>query len=487
MSKTNWEYCITIVLRRGVRMADCISGLLYIASIGVSCSFFVENYIVTLIPEQNKISIDKLKNWCNQSYNDEEFEWLSGVTSDNRPIYLARRSQGGYTLGTGIHIGAVNFHCPIIIVNHELSNENHNGFFGIEFIGDDINLIYPPDKALNYTIKPPAINYNNPENYTDKYNIDLNNECFRLIKTIDVHNRINIGTIVNLPQNIQSKLRLEFDEEKSFQDLLKYYRYVSNLLTFLKRISNNEFEVKLLTRNNIEGKTYYKDFAEVSFYKGDSTNDSERLTVRDVLKIDDLGDNIVSLFELLNRDQTAPNLLFLPNSVNDRNIIKYGQIIDICSAIEVEYKNGRQPKENDKLKHEAINLAKNLINCVNSSGVEDKLKNKAISIIGSTIKNFSPSLKDKIRFLYGLYKDELNNICKMHHWLTEYSEKDFYSRIKLFTEMRHSIAHQKMSWNDGQDIYTHIILLIYFSIFNRAGISSDIAQKCISNGFHNIF
>ena len=177
----------------------------------------------------------------------------------------------------------------------------------------------------------------------------------------------------------------------------------------------------------------------------------------------------------------------MPDNLKEREFIKYTQIVDICSAIEVEYKNGRQPKENDKLEHEAKELAKDLINCVNSSGVEHKLKEKAISIIGSTIKNFSPSLKDKISFLYGLYKDELNNICKKHYWLTEYSEKDFYRLIKLFTEMRHSIAHQKMSWNEGQDIYTHIILLIYFSIFNRARISSNIAEKCISNGFHNVF
>ena len=77
---------------------------------------------------------------------------------------------------------------------------------------------------------------------------------------------------------------------------------------------------------------------------------SDTLTIQDVLKLDDIGDGIVDLFKLLNNDDKMPNLFFLPDSVKDRCSIKYTQVVDICSAIEIEYKLGRQLEGNSELK-----------------------------------------------------------------------------------------------------------------------------------------
>lgn len=472
----------------GLNMAKCIFGIINIKSIELSCSFMVEDFVVTLIPKQDQASKRKLRQWAEQVYENDRIEWLSGITSDNKVIHIARRLRGGYRFGTGIDIGAINFFTTVVIEYIDSSCNKHNGFYGIEFIGGDINLVYPPDKAIDYTSEPYGIQYTDSNTYTKKYDIELNEDKFRLIKTIDVHYVMLLGKIVDLSKNIKSKLRIEFDQEKPFDDLLKYYGYIRNLITFLTRISNNIFAVKLLTKDSVNGKPYYKDFANVRLYSDFAAMNSDILTIQDVLKLDNIGDGIVELFKLLNNDDEMPNLLFLPDNLKEREFIKYTQIVDICSAIETEYKlGGCKQKENKDLKIKSRNLAKQINTFVDSVDTDDLLKEKARNIIGATLKNYSPSLREKIKALYDLHKDGLELVIKNHHWIPNFTDEIFYKHIKQFIEMRNRTAHQKMNWNGGEAIYTHIMILIYLSIFERANISRDIAINSINNGFRNIF
>lgn len=298
---------------------------------------------------------------------------------------------------------------------------------------------------------------------------------------------MSLGKIVDLPKNIKSKLRIEFDQEKQFDDLLKYYGYIRNLITFLTRMSTNLFKVKLLTKDSIDGQEYYKDFANVRLYGESSSEHSDILTIQDVLKLDDIGDGIVELFKILNHDDEMPNLLFLPDNLKEREFIKYTQIVDICSAIEIEHKLGRKQQENNDLKTKAIDLAKQINTFVDSIDIDDLLKEKAKNIIGSGLKNYSPSLREKIKLLYNSHKDGLELVIKDHTWIPNFTDEIFYKYIKQFIEMRNRTTHQKMSWNGGEVIYTHIMILLYLSIFERANISRDIAVNSINHGFRNIF
>lgn len=76
-------------------MAKSIFGILYIDSIKLSCSFMVEDFVVTLIPEQDQHNIYELRKWAEQRDEIDGIEWLSGVTSDNKLIHIARRLRGG--------------------------------------------------------------------------------------------------------------------------------------------------------------------------------------------------------------------------------------------------------------------------------------------------------------------------------------------------------------------------------------------------------
>lgn len=76
-------------------MDRCIFGLINVESIGVSCSFMVEDFVVTLIPQQDQASKCKLRQWAEQVDENDRIEWLSGITSDNKVIHIARRLRGG--------------------------------------------------------------------------------------------------------------------------------------------------------------------------------------------------------------------------------------------------------------------------------------------------------------------------------------------------------------------------------------------------------
>ena len=79
----------------GLNMAKCIFGIINIKSIELSCSFIVEDFVVTLIPKQDQASKRKLRQWAEQVYENDRIEWLSGITSDNKVIHIARRLRGG--------------------------------------------------------------------------------------------------------------------------------------------------------------------------------------------------------------------------------------------------------------------------------------------------------------------------------------------------------------------------------------------------------
>lgn len=131
----------------------------------------------------------------------------------------------------------------------------------------------------------------------------------------------------------------------------------------------------------------------------------------------------------------------MSDTVKSRSSIKYTQIIDICSAIEIEYKYGEQRQIADKLKTESINLAKQINDFIDSVETEDILKNKAQSIISTFVKNYKPSLKEQIKWLYQLYRKELDSVIESHSWIPKLSDEEFYKFVNQFTKMRHSTAH----------------------------------------------
>lgn len=163
----------------------------------------------------------------------------------------------------------------------------------------------------------------------------------------------------------------------------------------------------------------------------------------------------------------------------------------MCVSFENEYKFLDNAKDPSIVK-EAEKLTEDLLNCIDNSNASELVKNKAKGIITGNLQNFSPSLKEKIGYIYGLFKDDMRTITEQDGHdiigVTKfYKEKEFKKKIKLFSQIRGSAAHSGVHWNGGEEIYLHLVLLIYYSILSRAGYSNQECTRILSCLFYHRF
>ena len=133
-------------------------------------------------------------------------------------------------------------------------------------------------------------------------------------------------------------------------------------------------------------------------------------------------------------------------------------------------------------------LAKELNRFVNSSHYPMNVKDKAKSLNNGMLSNLQPSLREKIIALYEDFSVNLKAITNSKYYgnngtLMLYNDEDFKKLIGKFVDIRNSVAHAGVEWNDGASIYQHLKLRLYFNIFKRAGYSLDESQNVLNNLF----
>ncbi len=106
-------------------------------------------------------------------------------------------------------------------------------------------------------------------------------------------------------------------------------------------------------------------------------------------------------------------------------------------------------------------------------------------IIESQLKGFSPSLKEKIVELYSKYEQYAKPITEQEGHdkleITKFYTLDmFCGKVSKFMNIRNKLVHTGIIWNAGVEIYTHLKLLIYFSIMERASYSMEEIVKILS-------
>ena len=120
------------------------------------------------------------------------------------------------------------------------------------------------------------------------------------------------------------------------------------------------------------------------------------------------------------------------------------------------------------------------------------VKNKARAILNSQLKDFTPSLKEKITYICELYHEHVMPLTEQpgHDSLgisTFYSSEEYQKKIAKFVKIRNSASHSKITWNDGVDIFYHLKLYIYFSILTRTGIPPQSITAMLSLMFGRFF
>lgn len=460
-------------------MENNFSGVGTITSIQAEFYFSVLGFELTLTPK-NTNDASALVKWVNDLNNAETIDWFVGTSNEGKSIYIEMYGEIFCTLRMPENLGAAKISYRLMVVGQDSYGPRNLKFDEIKFYGEDINLVNPPGRAIG-NIENSFV-YIDPKEYRKEWCIEVNSEEILLIKDISIQETISYNDVPDLKNNITSHIDFKFYERKSFSDIYMYYEYMKVLLSFLTGRTVNSFESKVECNEVENGDSRYYIF-DVFINEGSKKIEVEKLGYSNVIQIEDIDNSVSNLFSLLNDKKISPYLFFLPETNDDKKNIKYTQIIDLSASIENEY-TMQKPKGNSDLIKQSKELVNALVTFIGVFTLHPKVEEKALNVIQKTLTSYQPSFKEKIEYLYYRYKDDLEYItqycCSELNFI---EETVFLQKIRSFVSMRNSAAHRRFEWKEGADIFPHLMILVYFSIFERSGIDNSQSRDCIKRGF----
>ena len=441
---------------------------------GFDSHFSVDGNIVTIIPFK-KEAYHKV---YELSYNDgsnERDHWIYGYTEDNSAIAILQKTHMRNRISTGINLSAAKFFSPLIIKGSKPNITSVESFDAIEFYGGVMDRLHTPGLAIDNDYARESIKYRDSAIYTSEHEITLGAVHMRVVYTIKTLISIETGVAPDMKNGIHSALRFEFDSPQLLDTIQKYYSYAMNLFQFCTGRLNVHTEIRLY-------KKQYDDPIFVNLIDGFPDYADDVINFTQVIRLKFLGEKLPNLFQLLNNEDEMPYLLFLPSQNGNANKVLYTDVNDLCVAFEREYAKQENEVSEDK-KKAARELAKKLTKDIDSvENCPDDVKVKAKNILNAQLKSFSPSLREKITSFYKKYGEELKSIVEIENHdkigISEfYTDDKFEEMIGKFIEIRNRASHAGVQWNGGEKIFTHLKMLVYYSVLERAGFSvKDISQ-----------
>ena len=459
---------------------DNCNGIINIKD-GLYVFFCISDDIVTLCPTPDKI--DEFKEYVlSEKIDSEKGNWMYGTTEKGNKIVFFRKKKLRLNVSSSYSMAMAKFYSPITIMQPQLKSHIKE-FDSIEFFGGVVDILYPPSEALNAKFTESGPMFKLKKDYEKTFDVNVNDEDMQITYSINVNYKQACGEIPDFHKTIHSSLKLSFRSVHSFDDILKYYRYAHSLFVFCTGRKNICSEVRIYKDNKIPPihVKVNEDFENFA---------NDKLKFDNVISFVSLSDKLPKLFKLLNEEETAPNLLFLPEHNKYYNYIKYTDVTDICSSLDREYsKLSLSYIRGDK--EQAEILRKFLYQSIdNRTDISEKIKGKAKNLL-NPLKNFSPSLKEKIETITDIFFEESKQITEqlMHDkmGITFYDKKDFNKMVSQFIKIRNSSAHAGICWNEGSQIAPHLMLYIYYCILKRTDFnlteSTDILCPLFKNRF----
>lgn len=460
-------------------LPDHFSGFVNFAIEGekLDSQFSIVEKLVTIIPVSDN-SREEFRKLCYNTGEDaNHHRWFYGFSDLNSAVAFLQTTPVQERLSSGISLRAGYFHTPVIVHGADSSITDVHTFDAIEFYGGIMDILYNPRYAIDYAEDRDSIVFKNSKQNLYSFNATIDGENIRIILFIRA-SHVKSDEVPDLKNNICSSLRFEFDDNKTLDDIGKYYNYALRLFQFCTGHLNVRSNICLFNSKMYRSPIYVRMQDEYEDYA------NEHLKLKRVIGFLALGEGLPKLLSLLNDKKRKPYIEFLPLANRFIGAINYTQITDLCVSFENEYKC-LDIKKDPLMIQEAEKLTSDLIECINKSSVSEVVKNKAKGIINGNLKNFSPSLKEKIAYIYERFKAEMRHITEQHEHdklgiTTFYTEKVFMKKIKEFTQIRGSAAHAGIQWNGGEDIFLHLVLLIYYSVLSRVGYSDDDCTRILS-------
>ena len=468
-------------------IADSFTGVINIGSSDSYNAFFnVNGNIVKLLPLTKECgdTVYRLSGMDGKGQVDDSKQWLYGFTEDNCSVAILKKSRLSVRLTSGYDMRTAQFYTPLIAKSTAPGkNVDLSTFDAIEFYGGIMDIIHNPDQAIKWNSN--TIVFTNPDNYTRKYDIEINGEHFEVMYSISTEGlSMDMGKPPDLRGTVHSILKFNFRSPRMLMDIEKYYSYAMSLFQFCTGRLNVCSEVRL----------YKKDVDRPILLRlNDGFDDyANNLNFTEVIRLGYLDEFLPRLLKLLNEDSTRPHLEFLPKRNKDVNNIMYANVNNLCIAFEIEYSRTMATSLEEE-RDAAKKLTEVLIEVIDKwEDCPELVKNKARAILNSQLKDFTPSLKEKITYICELYHEHVMPLTEQpgHDSLgisTFYSSEEYQKKIAKFVKIRNSASHSKITWNDGVDIFYHLKLYIYFSILTRTGIPPQSITAMLSWMFGRLF
>lgn len=468
-------------------IADNFTGALNIGhSEGYNAFFNVNGNVVKLLPLTKECgdTLYKLSGMDGKEQADDLKQWLYGFTEDNCNIAILKKDRLNVGFTSGYDMRSAQFYTPLIVKSTvpgkiiDLST-----FDAIEFYGGIVDILHNPDQVVKWDKE--TITFKTPDHYTRKYIVEINGEHFEVMYSISTASlNIDAGKLPDLRGTIHSILKFNFQSPRMLMEIEKYYSYAMSLFQFCAGRLNVCSEVRL----------YKNDVSRPILLRlNDGFDDhANNLSFTEVIRLGYLDEFLPSLLKLLNEDSTRPHMEFLTKRNKDVNNILYTDINNLCIAFEIEYSHSASVPLKDE-RDAAKKLTEVLIDVVDKGeDYPEIVKNKAKSILNSQLKDFSPSLKEKIVYICELYREYVRPITEQQGHDTLgiskfYSSEEYQKKISKFVKIRNSASHANITWNDGIDIFYHLKLYIYCSILMRTQIPPQSIIAMLSWMFGRLF
>lgn len=302
-------------------------------------SFSIVDNTVSVLPMN-----ESTKDVCRKlQYNDmsaDSDSWMYGF-SNNQVVAVLRRG-----VVPPSFYNSITFHSPMILrstggIQKEI---NEYSFSAIEFVGGIIDILYPTQMFYKGNGKEFIIK--DKSKYTQCYDIKVNEEEFTLEYSIKIKYNYELGQIPDY-RDTHSTITFRFKKEKRFSEIEKYYSYVLILCQFCSGCFNVGFSINTYSA---------KDNIAYSATFDDSFDDYAEtfLSIKEVINLKNLDQDVVQLLRILVEDKTTPYLLFLPKRNQEYRTIRYTDVTDMCVSIDREYRLLKIPYSFDINKIEKV-------------------------------------------------------------------------------------------------------------------------------------
>lgn len=389
--------------------------------------------------------------------------FLIGSTSIGHKIAIY--TNDGITITGGLSI--INTFAYVVSKGNYLPSKEYE-YDGIEFVGGTLNHLFLR-KAFDFEWNPDGSHTITPiRNYKDyEFNVDGITFNMSIGNTISIRHGEN-GIEV---RDTDVQLSFTFSKKQTLANLLKIVTVIKKVLSFMTFRENVGFEdINLLLRD----KEIQRAITVANlFLKQDDELETKRYG--ECITFDDLGDcikNLIILFYENNENKPSYMLGFIPENSKKVGSISNTDVKEICSALECELKFIKDINGDNKDLNDLIDDVKNIVKQHRKG--QNKLSDKAYSMIFGSIKNWSMSASEKITLLYKRYEKAL--LC-----LNDSEINIGEAEINQFVKYRNYITHGSYRVLNMEVAITAYVLsgLVYCCILSRIGLEQQkILELC---------